>query len=186
MALGGEAQGGDGGGLSRTERPFHQSYRQIGGGTVIQQALGDSLQRTGAHEDGQGGFGAGQFMPVGVRRQQVMAFENADFAGHAPVRKRDARGRRGPLKGADAGDHFEGNADLGQGLGFLAAAPEDERIAALEADHAATCRGMLDEQFMNAFLRDAQARSKLPFQPHAKAPPRVRPQADARRGHIGL
>ena len=66
VPLGREAQGGEGGALARTGGPFHERHGQVGGGAVIQQALGDGLQGAGAHEEGKGGFGTGQLIPVGV------------------------------------------------------------------------------------------------------------------------
>jgi hypothetical protein len=72
--------------------------------------------------------------------------------GVVAVRDRNARvGRRGD-PGGDARHDLEGHAHPGQGLGLLAAATEDERIAALEADSRATGACLLDEQGVDLLL----------------------------------
>ena len=58
----------------------------------------------------------------------------------------DAGVRRGGDGGGDAGDDLEGDAGGRQVLAFLAAAAEDEGVAALEADDALALAGLLDEQ----------------------------------------
>ncbi|MNE89673.1 hypothetical protein D3C80_1871120 [compost metagenome] len=57
-----------------------------------------------------------------------------------------ARGR------GDAGHHLEGNAVGRQLLDLLAATPEDERVAALQAQHALAQLGLLDQQAVDFIL----------------------------------
>ncbi len=68
---------------------------------------------------------------------------------------RDAGQTGGRHGGAEAGDDLAGDAGLGQGERLLAAAPEDERVAALEPHHAAAAAGGADEQRVDRFLGGA-------------------------------
>ncbi len=54
--------------------------------------------------------------------------------------------------GTDAGDDLEGEFLAGERLGFLAAAAEDEGIAALETDDALAGAGFLDEEGVDFVL----------------------------------
>ena len=57
----------------------------------------------------------------------------------------------------DAGHDLERDAGRGEREGLLPAAPEDERVAALEADDRAALRAVRDEQRVDRFLRAAVA-----------------------------
>src|ERR1700730_2764486 len=59
--------------------------------------------------------------------------------------QRDSRKRRRPGRRGPPGHHFERDSRGHQRLGLLAAAPEDEWIAALEAHHAPSGARTLDE-----------------------------------------
>src|SRR5207248_1983544 len=56
--------------------------------------------------------------------------------------------RRGAQRGGDAGDHLEGDAGGGERLGLLAAAAEQERVAALEAHDALAAAGGVDQRLV--------------------------------------
>ena len=68
------------------------------------------------------------------------------------VGDRDAGVGRGGDPGGDAGDDLERDAGGGQRLGLLAAAAEDERVAALEPDDAAPRLRALDHQRLDLRL----------------------------------
>ena len=63
--------------------------------------------------------------------------------------------------GGDAGHHFKRNARFAQGFQFLAAAPEHERVAALEPHHAFARTGMAHQQEVGFLLRHAAAAGAL-------------------------
>ncbi len=69
------------------------------------------------------------------------------------VRQRDARIGGNARGRRDAGYNLERDAVPGEGLDLLAAAPEDERVAALEAQHALAFLGEPHQQFVDFFLR---------------------------------
>ena len=54
----------------------------------------------------------------------------------------------------DAGDDLERNAGIGQRLGLFAAAAEDERVAAFEADHGEAAARALDQHGADLVLRE--------------------------------
>ena len=58
-------------------------------------------------------------------------------------------------RGGDAGHHLAGDAGCGQGLRLLAAAAEDERVAALQAHHALAFAGEPHQQFVDLLLLHA-------------------------------
>ena len=65
--------------------------------------------------------------------------------------------------GGDAGDDLELDPGRGQRLGLLAAAAEDERVAALEPDDAAPGPGALDHQRLDlAPARSRRRPGRLP------------------------
>ena len=85
----------------------------------------------------------------------------ATRAGHAPLGDRDPGvGGRGDA-GGHARDHLEGQPRGAQRLRLLAAAPEDERVAALEADDAATGADVVDQQAQGLLLGDLLAAADL-------------------------
>ncbi len=69
------------------------------------------------------------------------------------MRQRNAQARHATRRGGDAGHDLEGNAVRREALRLLAAAAEDEGIAALEADDVAAAAGELDEQSVDLVLR---------------------------------
>ena len=65
-----------------------------------------------------------------------MAGEEHELGGEVAVRQRDARVGRDRDAGRHAGHDLVADARLAERLGLLAAAAEDERIAALQPHHA--------------------------------------------------
>ena len=98
-----------------------------------------SPMRARAHEDHEGAADPGQRLPVDVGAvlgRVLVPGHHGEVGRHAAVGHRDARvGGRADGAG-DAGHHLEGDAGGGERLGLLAAAPEHERVAALEPHHA--------------------------------------------------
>ena len=94
-------------------------------------------------------------------------------------------GRRGDA-GGDAGDDLEGDAGLAQHLRLLAAAAEDERVAALEPHDAPARARVLDQQRVGLLLRDLRAAALLADVDQlgvvAGAGERRRPGSGGRRG----
>jgi hypothetical protein len=82
-----------------------------------------------------------------------VAGENRELRVVIAVGDRDA-GVGGAGDGrADAGDDFEWHAGGGEFGGFLGAAAEDHRVAALEADHGAAGLGFLYDERVDLVLR---------------------------------
>ena len=69
------------------------------------------------------------------------------------VRQRNAGVRRDAQRRGDAGNDFERHAGLGQRFGLLAAASEQERIAALQTDHVPATPRAVDEHGADLVLR---------------------------------
>ena len=86
-----------------------------------------------------------------------MAGEENDAAGMGAVRERDAGVGGGGEGRRDAGNDFEGDAGGHEGLGFFAAAAEDERIAAFEPNDVFALPGKADEGGLDIGLRAAKA-----------------------------
>ena len=103
------------------------------------QPLGDQRQVLHAHVEDERPGEARERLPVERRLgllRILVAGDEGDRRGGVAVRDRDARvgGRRDP--GRHARHDLERDPGGGQRLGLLAAAPEHERVAALEADDA--------------------------------------------------
>ena len=98
------------------------------------------LEPGDAHVEDQRSGEPRQRRPVEARAGlagRLVAGDDADRAGVVAVRQRDAGARRGPQRGGDARHDLVGDAGLAEGFGLLAAAAEDHRVAALEADDGA-------------------------------------------------
>ena len=77
---------------------------------------------------------------------------NVTLDGALAVRERDVRRRRGAERRGDARDDLERNARRRELLGLFAAAPEDERIAALQAHDVLALERALDHERVDARL----------------------------------
>ena len=91
-----------------------------------------------------------------------MARDHDEGRGQAAVGHRDAGEGGGGHGGRDAGDDLERDAGRGQGQGLLAAAAEDERIAALEAHHALAAARGADHQRVDRLLVHRRPAARLP------------------------
>ena len=95
--------------------------------------------------------------PVGRRDVATVTGDDRDRGGQSTHRDRDAgRGRRGHRR-RDAGHHLERHTGVAERHGLLAAAPEDERVAALQPHHRPVAGGELDEQGVDQLLGHAPA-----------------------------
>lgn len=83
------------------------------------------------------GLKRGAGAPLRTRRDE------ADTRGHPAVRERYPQLRCDPHRGRDPRNNMHRNPPLVQVLKLLSAAPEDERVAALEADDAGARAGEL-------------------------------------------
>ena len=89
----------------------------------------------------------GQRPPVDVGLAgPPVAGDHGERGGDAAVGDRDAGGGGGGDRRGDPGHDLERDAGLGQGEGLLAAAPEHERVAALQPHDAGGRPGQVDEQ----------------------------------------
>jgi hypothetical protein len=138
---------------------------------VCQQLARDARERGHAHQDDERIDGRGQPRPV-----DPLAVLAAFVAGDDSERRRDAAvrernaciGRRGDRR-ADARNDFEGHARGGERFGLLAAASEDERVAALETHHAAPPPRVPDEQRVDLLLRQRVVAAGLAREDPARA-----------------
>ena len=113
------------------------------------ELLGDARELAHAHVEDERAGEDGQRRPVDGRlrlRGVLVAGHEGHRAGHPALGDRDPRvGRRGHA-GRHARDDLVVAARRAQRLRLLAAAPEDERIAPLQAHHGAPGARVLDQQ----------------------------------------
>jgi hypothetical protein len=148
-------QVGHEGGLVAAGAPAHEGHRGVGGPPVFHEILRDHGQVAHAHVEDQGGVGPAVDFPVvaglGLGRVLV-AGDEADRGGEIAVGDRDARVGGGSHARGDAGHDLEVDARLDQLLALLAPAPEDVRIAALEAADDEAGPGLLHDQVVDLVL----------------------------------
>jgi hypothetical protein len=88
-----------------------------------------------------------------------MAGRDRDQRRVVAVRERDARVRGHGERRADARHHLEGDAARTSASRLLAAAPEQERVAVLEAHDDLPGTRTLDEQRLDVRLTEARRRA---------------------------
>jgi hypothetical protein len=173
-------------GLERGGAGDHRRGR-VGGEPAIQQTLGNVRPRgvTHQHHDGQrAGVQAVDHRAVGrggVPRQ------HHERRGQAPVGDGDPR-RRGHRR-ADARNDLERDAGLDQRQRLLAAPPEHERIAALQADHVVTAAGLADHQAVDRLLghrRPAGALAHVEPARLGRQRPQLGPRQRVEQHQVGL
>ena len=91
---------------------------------------------------------------------QAVAVRDRDPIGDTTVRDRDQRGRRDGRDARDARRHRERDPRRGQRERLLAAAAEDERVAALEPDDIQARVAVLDEQRVDLGLAERRPRDE--------------------------
>ena len=94
-------------------------------------------------------------------RLRMMAGGEDDLGRPIAIGKRTADGSCGSEGGGDSGNDLERNAGLGERGNFFGGAAEDERVAALEADHAAPGARMVDHEGVDLFLGDGLGAAAL-------------------------
>ena len=146
---------------SRARRPPRARRRSRPAGD---EPLGDPRQRAHAHVEDERPREGGERRPVDRRvglGRVLVAGDERHGAGHAALGHRDpgARGRRHP--GGHPGHDLERDPGRAARLRLLAAAPEDERVAALQAHHVAPGERVLDEQPRRLVLRHLLAAADL-------------------------
>ena len=153
---------------------------------VGHELLGDARQLAHAHvEDERAGEG-GQRRPVdgGLRLRRVLVpGHEGHRAGHPALGDRDPGVARRGHAGGHAGHDLVVAAGGAQRLRLLAAAPEDERVAALQAHDRAPGAGVLDEQRASS-RAGAPARRRRPCRrrrPRRRAARRPAPRGGIRR-----
>ena len=91
-----------------------------------------------------------------------VAGDHREPGREAAVRDGDAVERRRRHGGRDAGHELERDPGRGERLRLLAAAPEDEGVAALEPHHALPAPRGEPEQPLDGALRDARLPARFP------------------------
>ena len=136
------AVGDDGDGCVAAASVRHQFFGGFGG-----------FER--AHIDDQGLVAQGERAPVGLVAVVFAVSSNEERALCAvAVCQGDACVGGRAQCGGDAGDDAVGDVCLPQDLGFFAAAPENEGVAAFEPDDAQTLAGVFDQEAVGFFLLD--------------------------------
>ena len=133
---------------------FNDRDRQGGIGAVAQELRHQELEMGEAHIDRDRLARAQQGAPVEIDRAVATVAGDED-AGLRVIAmgQRDAGIGRASGGGGDAGADLERNALFGQFFDLLAAAPENEGVAALQAQHALALQGQLDHQVADLLLR---------------------------------
>jgi hypothetical protein len=159
-ALGDVGQGGDERALARERALLHDGDGLGRGPAARDQPLGDARQRADAHVEDERAGKRRERRPVerGLRLGGILVPRHeGDAAGHVAMGDRDAGVRRRRDPGRDAGHDLEGNARLPQRQRLLAAAPEHERIATLQAHNVLAGAGVLDQEAGGLLLRELRA-----------------------------
>ena len=141
--------------LVRPGGPAHRHGGSVGRAAVRHQLAGDFGKRGESHENHQC-LGVADFGPVDCLHG--VPGDEGDGGGVLAMGERHA-GVGGNAEGSGhAGHDFKGYAGIGQGLGFFAAAAEEEGVAALEAHHGQAAARALDEQAADFLLRECVRR----------------------------
>ena len=136
------AVGDDGDGCVAAASVRHQFFGGFGG-----------FER--AHIDDQGLVVEGERAPVGLVAVVFAVSGHEERAlGAVAVCQGDACVGGRAQCGGDAGDDAVRDVCLPQNLGFFAAAPENEGVAAFEPDDAQTLAGVFDQEAVGFFLLD--------------------------------
>ena len=112
----------------------------------------DIRQLRHSHVDDHRVLGVCEETPVGQGAIAQLSADEGDTAREAPVGERQLGGGGGGERRGDSRDHGAGDAVRGQHLELLAAASENQRIAALEARHALALSGEAHQQLVDAPL----------------------------------
>ena len=171
----------------------HDRRGLVGGTPGLDQRPRDRLEVADPHVEHERAGERGKRRPVertfGFVRGLVPGDER-DRRRVVPVGDRDSRVGGGGHARRHARHDLERNAGLGQCLGLLAAAPEHERVAALEADHRPSRPSKLDQRAADLILPDRRLTGTLADVAEVRVGPRIiertgRDQAVVQ-DHVGL
>src|ERR1700751_5973180 len=131
----------------------------VGRGSGLAQSRHDPGELSEAHVEDDGVARIGEKAPVAVRiALALMAGHKSDTVGESPMSERQrSTGRRTERRG-DAGDDGARDVVRGERFELLAAAPEYERIAALEPSDALSGERVAQQQLMDPLLLAGLAR----------------------------
>ncbi len=142
--------------LLRARSPSHGGDGRLRRPTARDEFVDDLRQVARAHEDHERPARARERRPVGVGRalrRVFVAGHDRHARRHAAMRHRDARVRGGGDRARDAGHDLERDAGRDARLGFLAAAAEHERVAALQPHDRLAREPTRDQHLVDLFLR---------------------------------
>ena len=187
---GSEPEGGMGDRLPRPLGVLDQDHGKPGRCPMVQQAPGELGDAPRAHVDRHCAATLDEGQPFLAGGGKVVALQQGDPAGHAPVREGDAGRGRARLEGADAGDDLEGDAGGLEGQGFFPSAAEDQRVAPLEPHHAPALPGVGQQERVDVGLGGPAAATALPHR-QGQGPVReegreTRIQEGVEQHHLGL
>ena len=143
--------------LARVGSALHDRHRLLGIAPGRREPLGDQRQVPDAHVEHERAGEAGERVPVERRLGLLgilVAGHERNGRGGVAVRDRNARVGRSRHAGGHAGHDLERHTRRGERLRLLAAAPEHERVAALEAHHALAGPAQFHEQVVGLLLAE--------------------------------
>ncbi len=148
--------------MHRSSRP--RAVADGGNGGCFRQAVrdqpnGDLRNVRHPHVDDESGVGVGEALPVDIEFHVVAAMpgHEAHAGREAAVGQRHPERRGATGRRRDARHDFEAQTVRNQMFGFLAAATEEIRIAALEPDHGPPTFRQADQQRVDLRLRHRMA-----------------------------
>ncbi len=123
-------------------------HRNVADHSGTHKPAHDLARGVAPHVEGKGRTAIHQGGPLDVERGATSAVrgDEADVAGDAAKRQREAGRGRGGAGGRDAGADMDGVARFTKRGHFLGGATEDRRVAAFQAHHALAGCGGIDEQ----------------------------------------
>jgi hypothetical protein len=162
------------------ERPaLDDRHRFARRAPAVDEPLRDAVEPAHAHVEDERPRERGERRPVDLRLVLagiLVAGDEGDGRGHAALRHRDPGVGRRRDAGGDARHDREVDRRRAQQLGLLAAAPEHERVAALQAHHRPPAGPVLDQQPVDLLLRHLRPAALLAdvdeLGPHAVEDPR--------------
>ncbi len=128
------------------------------------KAFAISREPARAHEDDERAARLRERVPVGIGTSLGRIFvtgDDRDARRNTAVRHRDPGIRSRCDRARHPGNNFERDAGRNTGFGFLAAAPEHERVAAFEPHHVLARTPVFDKQGVDLVLRHRGARPAL-------------------------
>jgi hypothetical protein len=164
--------------LARRGRPLDHGRWLVLGPSVRHKLLGNVVEVLDGHQEHQRAAGLRQRSPI-VRARAVAGGDGHRRAQPAMGDRDTCRGRRRECR-ADAWHDLEGDPGLRQRERLFAAAPEHERVAALQAHHPLPAVCQLHQQPFDVALGRGRAADRLAHvvQPRGRRREREHPRAD--------